>query len=183
MTQYVALLRGINVGGNNPIKMSELKACFEAQDFHNVASYINSGNVLFESTERSVAKLAARIEEALEKIFGYKSWVALRSHEQQRAIVEKAPHGFGGDPATYLYDVIYLKDAVSAPEVIKDVKTRDGVDAVHAGASVLYFSRLRARVTQSYVNKIVGTPVYQSMTIRNWNTTIKLLALMEARSN
>ena len=182
MAQYVALLRGINVGGNNLIKMAELKQCFEAEGFDNVATYINSGNVLFESTERGAAKLTARVEEALSDAFGYKSWVALRSYRQMQAVVDGAPAGFGGDPATYLCDVIFLKGRVSAAEAIKDVRTRDGVDAMYAGDGVVYFSRLKSRATQSYLSRVVGLPIYQSMTIRNWNTTIKLRGLMQARA-
>jgi uncharacterized protein (DUF1697 family) len=183
MAQYVALLRGINVGGNNLIKMAELKQCFEAEGFENVATYINSGNVLFESTERSAAKLIRRVEEALAGAFGYKSWVALRSHTQMQATVDGAPAGFGSEPDSYLCDVIFLKGRVSSAEAIKEVRTRDEVDAVYAGHGVLYFSRLKSRATQSYINRVVGTPIYQSMTIRNWNTTIKLAKLTSERAH
>jgi uncharacterized protein (DUF1697 family) len=182
MAQYVALLRGINVGGNNLIKMAELRECFEAHGFDNVATYINSGNVLFESPERGAAKLTARVEEALADAFAYKSWVALRSHKQMQATVDGAPAGFGADPGTYLCDVIFLKGRVSSVEAIKEVRTRDEVDAVFAGDGVLYFSRLKSRATQSYINRVVGTPIYQSMTIRNWNTTIKLAKLTSERA-
>jgi uncharacterized protein (DUF1697 family) len=183
MAQYVALLRGINVGGNNLIKMAELKRCFEDQGFGNVATYIQSGNVLFEVNEGSPAKLTGRVEEALSQTFGYKSWVALRSHEELQAVVEHAPRGFGTEPGSYLYDVVFLRGPVTATEAIADVKTRDGVDEAFAGDGVLYFSRLRSRATQSYLNRVAVLPVYQSMTIRNWNTTIKLRGLMDARDS
>src|SRR5438552_14543588 len=65
MARYVALLRGINVGGNNLIKMGALKACFEKQGFGDVATYIASGNVLFSESAAGAAKLAAGIEAAL----------------------------------------------------------------------------------------------------------------------
>ena len=61
------------------------------------------------------------------------------------------------------------------------IPLRDGVDQVFAGEGVCYFARLISRATQSYMSRIVGTPNYKSMTIRNWNTTVKLLALMDAR--
>jgi uncharacterized protein (DUF1697 family) len=181
MAQFVALLRGINVGGNNLIKMAELKKCFEAEGFGNVATYIQSGNVLFEAKERSHASLTSRVEEALARAFGYKSWVALRSRKQLQAIVEGAPRGFGVEPASYLCDVIFLRAQVAAAEAITDVKTREGVDQAFAGDGVLYFSRLRSKATQSYLSRIIALPVYKSMTIRNWNTTTRLLGLMDAR--
>ena len=66
---------------------------------------------------------------------------------------------------------------------MKSVKIKEGVDEAHAGSGVLYFSRLTSKASQSYLTRIIGLPVYQDMTIRNWNTTTKLLALMEADSD
>jgi uncharacterized protein (DUF1697 family) len=82
----------------------------------------------------------------------------------------------------YRYDVIFLREPLSAAEAMQDVKTREGVDQAVAGDGVCYFARLVSRATQSYLNRIVALPVYQSMTIRNWNTTTKLLSLLDARS-
>src|SRR5215217_2307904 len=117
MAQYVALLRGINVGGNNLIKMTELRRCFEDQGFGNVATYIQSGNVLFEAARERPASLSARIEEALLQRFGYQARIVLRSHGQMRAIVADAPAGFGSRPDLYRYDVIFLREPLSAAEV------------------------------------------------------------------
>jgi uncharacterized protein (DUF1697 family) len=182
-TQYLALLRGINVGGGNIIKMTELKACFEASQFENVATYIQSGNVLFESAETDTAKLVSTLEMALSETFSpYKARVVLCSHAKLRKIVREAPEGFGSQPKNYRYDVIFLKEPLTASEAIKQVSTKPGVDEASAGAGVLYFSRLVAKITQTHLTRIVGTPVYQEMTIRNWNTTSKLLALMDARA-
>ncbi len=66
-------------------------------------------------------------------------------------------------------------------EAMRDLKTREGVDQAFPGDGVCYFSRLISRAAQSYLSRIVALPVYQSMTIRNWNTTARLLALMDAR--
>jgi uncharacterized protein (DUF1697 family) len=81
----------------------------------------------------------------------------------------------------YRYDVIFLKDVTPA-EAMKSVTLKEGVDAAAVGPGVLYHSRLIAKATQSRINRIVGLPVYQNMTIRNWNTTTKILALMDARA-
>ena len=96
-----------------------------------------------------------------------------------RAIVDGAPKGFGTQPAKYRYDVIFLKEPLSAKTAIEAVPTNPVVDAAHAGTGVLYFARLTAKATQSRLNKIVSSPIYPSVTIRNWNTTTKLLSLME----
>ena len=183
MTGYVALLRGINVGGKNLIRMPALKACFEAGGFEDVSTYIQSGNVLFRSGGGGSAALTRRIEEMLTATFGhYRASVVVRSRAQMRAIVDGAPKGFGADPAAYRYDVIFLKEPLTGSAALRDVPTREGVDAAHAGKGVLYFSRLTARATQSRLGKVISLPIYQSMTIRNWNTTTKLLAMMEDRS-
>jgi uncharacterized protein (DUF1697 family) len=176
---YVALLRGINVGGKNLIKMPELKACFEAGGFKEVVTYIQSGNVLFRSAGSSSAALARRIEEMLTSTFGYQASVVLRSRAQLRAVVERAPEGFGADPESFRYDVIFLKEPLSARAALKTVPTKQGVDEVHAGRGVLYSSRLISRASQSHLSKVVSLPIYQSMTIRNWNTTTALLRMMD----
>jgi uncharacterized protein (DUF1697 family) len=181
MPRYVALLRGINVGGKNLIKMPALKACFEANDFEDVATYIQSGNVLFASPETRAAALATQIEEMLGEAFAYDATVVVRSHRQLRSIVERAPKGFGAEPAAYRYDVIFLKEPLTARSAMAHVPTNPAVDRAHAGTGVLYFSRLTAKATASRLGKIVGSPIYPSVTIRNWNTTTKLLALLDGR--
>ena len=94
MSRYVALLRGINVGGTNLIKMIELKACFEQQGFRDVATYIQSGNVLFTSAESGRVELIRRIEAALARAFSYRARIVLRSRREMRDIVTHAPDGF-----------------------------------------------------------------------------------------
>jgi uncharacterized protein (DUF1697 family) len=176
---YVALLRGINVGGKNLIKMPELKACFEVAGFREVVTYIQSGNVLFRSAGSGSAALARRIEEMLTSTFGYQASVVLRSRAQMRAVVEGAPEGFGADTDAYRYDVIFLKEPLTVKAALKSVPMRQDVDEVHAGRGVLYFSRLIARAAQSHLSKVVSLPIYQSMTIRNWNTTTTLLRMLD----
>jgi uncharacterized protein (DUF1697 family) len=114
----------------------------------------------------------------LAEAFDYVPTVVVRSRAQMKAIVEKAPKGFGTQPAKYRYDVIFLKEPLKAGTAIKVLDPKPGVDEVHAGTGVIYSSRLEARATSSRLNKIVGSPIYPSITIRNWNTTTKLLALM-----
>jgi uncharacterized protein (DUF1697 family) len=103
----------------------------------------------------------------------------LRSRAQLRAVVERAPEGFGADPDAFRYDVIFLKEPLTARAALKSVPTRQGVDEVYAGPGVLYFSRLISRAAQSHLSKVVSLPIYQSMTIRNWNTTMTLLRMMD----
>jgi uncharacterized protein (DUF1697 family) len=175
--RYVALLRGINVGGNRLIKMTALKACFEAEGLREVATYIQSGNVVFTATGRAV-EIGARLEAALVTAFDCRTSVMLRTQKEMEAIVARAPKGFGAEPEKYRYDVIFLKPPVTVPAALKDVPTRAGVDQARAGVGVLYFSRLISKASQSQLSRLVALPIYKSVTIRNWRTTTTLLQLM-----
>lgn len=179
-TQYVALLRGINVGGNNIIKMADLKACFEKMGLANIATYIQSGNVLFSTPEKNKTRLINTIEKALSESFAYNSRIVLITYQHLKSIVAEAPPDFGQQKDTYRYDVIFLKEPLTAAEAIKSVTTKAGVDTAHQGQEVLYFSRLSSKATQSHIRKIISMPIYQNMTIRNWNTTTALLARLDA---
>ena len=180
MTEYVALLRGINVGGNNLIKMTELARCFEKQGLSGVKTYIQSGNVLFDAGSSPPAKIARSLEAAIAKTFDCRASVALRSKKEMKSIVLDAPKGFGKQPEKYRYDVVFLFEPLTAKEALANLPLREGVDQAFAGKGVLYFSRLAAKATQSKLSKVASMPMYKSMTIRNWNTTTKLLSLMEA---
>lgn len=176
-TRLLALLRGINVGGNNIIKMIDLKACFEAMGFANVVTYIQSGNVLFDAEDSDINRLTTTIEQKLSEQFSYASRIVLISQEQLLRIIQTAPEGFGVLPDEYRYDVIFLKSPLTAEEAMLKIKTKEGVDFVIVGDGVVYYSRLISNATQSYMTKMIGTPVYKEMTIRNWNTSTKLSVL------
>ena len=179
-TQYLALLRGINVGGNNIIKMADLKACFEKMGFTDVITFIQSGNILFKTAEKDKVKLTTKIENTLSERFGYKSRMVTVTYKELKKVVEAAPKGFGKDLDKFRCDVIFLKEPLTPKEAMKNVSKKVGVDDAHAGEFVLYFSRLISKASQSHLTKIIKLPMYQNMTIRNWNTTTKLLALMKA---
>ena len=182
-TQYLALLRGINVGGGNIIRMTDLKACFEAIKLGNVATFIQSGNVLFETAETDRAALTRKIENALSRTFpSYQARIMLCAHAKLRQIVKAAPEGFGGQPQKYRCDVIFLMQPLTVGRVMKSVSLKPGVDLAFSGPGVLYFSRLSARASQTRLTRLISLPIYQDMTIRNWNTTTRLLALMDARA-
>ena len=176
--RFVALLRGVNVGGNNPIKMSVLRESFAALGFTDVVTYIQSGNVVFSSTAATTRGLTRRIEASLRAHLGESAWVLVVSHDELSAIVEQAPGGFGADPATYRYDVLFTREPLTPADVLAEVTLREGVDEAHAGTRALYFRRLSSRASQSRLPQLVQKPVYKGVTIRNWNTTTKLLAML-----
>jgi uncharacterized protein (DUF1697 family) len=180
--QYLALLRGINVGGKNLIKVTDLKACFEKHGFEDTSTYIQSGNVLFASDETGQVKLTDTIERMLSQTFNYRSRVIVVPLQQLKEIIAEAPGGFGAEPETRKYDVIFLKPPLTPTEAMQSVETREGVDRAWPGHHALYFARLTAELTQTRLSRLTSKPAYQQMTIRTWGTVNKLAALLEARA-
>jgi uncharacterized protein (DUF1697 family) len=177
-TTYVALLRGINVGGKNRILMADLRACLEEAGYEDVRTYIQSGNVVFRSTVNERETLRHDLERRLAEAFDYAATVELRDLAQMRGVVEAAPAGFGDDRDTLHYDVIFLLPPLAPAEALEALTLRDGVDAAWAGPGVVYTTRVTALASKSGISRIISHPFYQRMTIRNWNTTTKLLALV-----
>lgn len=157
--------------------MAALRICFEELGFENVVTYIQSGNVLFDSEKESLHEFTEQIETALSRKFSYQSKIVLISQEKLLKIIANAPEGFGNNPEEYRYDVIFIKEPLTAPEAFEKIRMKDGVDFVTVGDGVLYFSRRSTDSAQSQMTKMIGTPVYKAMTIRNWNTVVKLAQL------
>lgn len=178
MIQLIALLRGINVGGKNIIRMSDLKGCFENQGFMDIQTYIQSGNVIFKTNENNKIELINQIEKALAVQFNYDSKIVLLSHQHLESVVTEAPVDFGTFPDKYKYDVIFLRDGLVPNEILKRIKIKVGVDNADAGNFTLYFSRLISNLAQSHLKSIMAHPEYQNMTIRNWRTTKEILNMM-----
>ena len=179
MTSYLVLLRGINVGGKNPVPMAGLRQLLEELGYTDVATYIASGNVVLRS-DRSAAEIKARIQEALPHAFQLHSElvaVLVLTHAQLQAVIDGKPDGFGDHPDTYHSDVIFLM-GIDAATAMPAFDPRPGVDTVWAGDGVVYSQRLSAQRTKSRLNKVMSSPAYQSMTIRNWATTTALLDLL-----
>jgi uncharacterized protein (DUF1697 family) len=184
MHSYVILLRGINVGGKNKISMAELKLFLEELGFTHVTTYIQSGNVILRSP-LSAEAIQTLIEEGLPKRFQLDSSIIrilALTKDQLQSIITDRPKGFGDQPNEYHSDVVFLM-GISPEDAMKVFDPREGVDQVWAGEGVVYSQRLSALRTKSRLNKVMSSPLYKSMTIRNWNTTTKLLAMLEANEH
>ena len=179
MDTYVILLRGINVGGKNKVPMADLRKCLEEQGFTDVSTYIASGNVILKS-DKDPNEIKAQIEGILPENFTLDDGfikVLVLSYQQFQAIIDNKPKGFGEQPEKYHSDAIFLMDIDSA-QVMPAFNPREGVDQIWAGNGVIYSQRLSAQRTKSRLNKVMESPFYKSMTIRNWNTTTKLLEIL-----
>lgn len=177
--KYVALLRGINVGGKNKVPMADLRETFEEGGYEAVRTYIQSGNVLFRSSDPQ-SSLESHVEGLLEARFGVPLLVVVRSHAQMRKTVEKSPPGFGTKPDTFHSDALFLKAPLKSRQVMEVVDLREGVDQAWPGDGVVYFQRLSAERVRSRLNRIASTPEYKLLTIRSWSTTTKLVDLLDA---
>jgi len=179
MRKYVVLLRGINVGGKNAVSMDSLKECLNELGFTTVKTYIASGNVIVGSN-KSAPTVRDLIEKALPKCFKLDRKfikVLVLTPEQLKTVIENKPKGFGEQPNKYHSDVIFLMD-IDAAEAMVAFNPHEGVDRVWQGEGVIYSQRLSARRTASRLNRIISSPLYASMTIRNWNTTTKMFELV-----
>jgi uncharacterized protein (DUF1697 family) len=173
---YVALLRGINVGGNNRVDMARLKAVFTKLSYTDVKSYINSGNIIFTSHKNSLSQVS-RIEEAIEQEFGFRVHVVVRDHSNIAAVDKAIPASWVND-STMKTDVMFLWDDIDSAEVLDQLTIKPDIDAVKYVSGAIIWRVDRKNVTKSGLLKIIGTDLYKKMTIRNVNTVRKLHNLM-----
>jgi uncharacterized protein (DUF1697 family) len=179
--RYVILLRGINVGGKNKLSMAALKEALEDLGCENVSTYINSGNVIADS-KKSASAIAGEIEKILPRKFKLDSElirVLALPKATYRKMVDGRPKGFGDQPGKYHSDAIFLMSGKVA-DAVKVFDPREGVDELWPGQGLIYHQRLSAQRTKSKLNRIMTTPFYKEMTIRNWATTTRLLEMLEA---
>ena len=176
------LLRGINVGGKNTVSMTALKEALASLGYANVSTYINSGNIVLDSA-KSARAIEAEIEKAVPARFKLDSELikvlALRK-AAFKTMLRSGPDGFGGQPGKFHSDAIFLIGDIKAKDAFAAFTPREGVDAVWPGKGVIFHQRLSAERTKSRLSKIMATPFYKSMTIRNWATTSKLLEMLDA---
>lgn len=170
MTRYVALLRGVNVGGVN-VKMVDLAEVVRGLGYDDVKTVLASGNVLLTTTDAaSTAK--GKLEAALRERFGYEAWVHVLTQAKMRAIVEAYP--FERTTDRHAYVVFVVKPEVRSELLAVDLDT--GVDEVASGEGVLYWSTPKGSTLDSAMGKAQGSGKHkQWLTTRNLNTLEKLL--------
>lgn len=176
---YVALLRGINVGGKNKMEMSRLKATFEAAGMKDVTTYINSGNVVFRDNRRKPATITSTLEKAIEVEFGFSIKVLIRDQPSIKQILKAVPDSWTND-SKMRCDVLFLWKQFDKKDILDELSWKPEIeDVVYVSGAVIW--RIdRPNVNRSRLFKIIGTDLYRGITIRNCNTVRKLAALMES---
>ncbi|HSX44077.1 MAG TPA: DUF1697 domain-containing protein [Candidatus Saccharimonadales bacterium] len=180
-TTYVALLRGINVGGKAKVEMPRLKTTFERIGLEQVSTYINSGNVIFRS-EEDPKKLVVKIETEIKKNFGLVVPVVIRSLKKIQAINSALPASWLNNTEVRT-DILFLWEDVATPDVMNQIATKPKIDNVKYIDGTILWHVSRQNQTKSGLLKILGTPLYKRISIRNANTVRKLGDLMEATDN
>lgn len=177
-TVYVALLRGVNVGGNNIVSMAALRDSFARLGAQDVATYINSGNVLFRSRETDPRKLERKIDRMLEAEHGLKGRTIVRNASEMARLIETISKTWKRH-ADWRYNVIFLRHAIDSESVLDGLKPKPEIErVVYCPGTLLWCARLSG-LTRTDMLKLASRSIYQEMTVRNVNTTMKLFELMQ----
>ncbi len=175
--KYVALLRGINVGGNNSISMAKLKECFDSLGFKDVKTYINTGNVIFSST-KSETSLVHAIEKCIQDNFGLNVPVVIRTKDHIEKVVEDIPKEWVND-TDMRTDVLFLWDEVDYPTILDEIQVNPDVDHLIYTKGAVIWNYDRINYSKTKLRNFIGTRVYKLMTARNVNTVRKIRDLMQ----
>ena len=189
MNVFISLLRGVNVGGHNKIPMAELKRLYESLDLTNVRTYLQSGNVVFESGEQAASKLAVSIEAAIEQAFGRAVAVLVMDARDFQRIVDGNPFLYEGNETTpnlyvtFLYanpSTLTLSNLDSYLDSYIDKIDENKTDEFRvAGKAIFLFCPQgygRTRISNDFFERKLGVPA----TTRNWNTVLALQKMTAA---
>ena len=180
--KYVALLRGINVGGKNKVSMGELRSCFEQIGFNNVSTYINSGNIIFESDITNVLELKELCEQAIERQFGFLVACLVISRADYLRALAEAPKWWNKDAASK-HNTLFVIPPKTTNDIVQEVgQTKPEYEYIKAAKNVIFWSAPLKTFGRTRYGKVAGTTAYQFITVRNANTTIKIANLLGSES-
>lgn len=177
MQQYVVLLRGINVGGKNKVPMPKLKELFKQNGFRNVVTYINSGNILFSSENTDEKELKEECEVFIANQFQLHIPVFIIAVNELLTAFNHSPLWWGQDKDS-THNAIFIIPPITVDEVFNQVgATNPEYEKVDSYGKVVFWSAFVKTYSRTRWSKLVGTPLYDSITIRNANTVRKLSLL------
>ena len=177
---HIALLRGINVGGNNKVPMAELRAALTASGYDGVSTYIQSGNVLFRAAQPDTAVLEKEIAAVIARTFGLKIDVVVMTRDQLAAVLSANP--YPGEPNPKYVHVVFLgaePDMARLDAARQTAAAKGSRDTVTAGARVLYLHTPDGYGTSELGKALVKLTSASKGTARNLATTAKLLTLCD----
>jgi uncharacterized protein (DUF1697 family) len=179
MTVMISMLRGVNLGPHNRMRMEELREVYESLKLQDPRTYVQSGNVLFKTKERDEAKLSSRIQDGIEKKFGFRPDVILRTTEELRSAVAKNPFAQRKniDPSKLLVSFLAAAPRSDACEKLRVLDTAPEELWIDGREIFIYYPNGLARPKFQWTKadkilNVVGTG-------RNWNSVTKMLAMAE----
>ncbi len=175
--RYVALLRGINVGGKNRLPMADLRDIFTAAGCGTVRTYIQSGNAVFEATRDLAEAVPEAVALAIRERFGYETSVVVRSGAELRRIATSNPFDTSGDPRLLL--VAFLRDAPTADSVSRLDPGRSPPDEFVVRGSEVYLRYPNGVARSKLTNEYLAGRLQTVSTMRNWRTVLKLLEMVD----
>ncbi len=166
--KYIALLRGINVGGNRKVEMKRLKNLFKSPEYVNVSTYLNSGNVIFESKASQVA-LQKEIPSYLSKEFGFDIQTLIKNEKEIKRIANAIPIEWENN-SKQKTDIAYLFPEIDSPKTLEELPIiRAFIDIRYVKGAIIWNLK-KKDYNKSHLNKIIGLRLYKHMTVRNVNT-------------
>ena len=179
MPVVISLLRGINVGGHHIIKMDALRALYDSLGLRGVQTYVQSGNVVFKTQERDLIRLGKKIEDAIERTFGFRPAVIVRTPSELKSAIARNPFAKRRGIEPHRLMVIFLGGLPTADARDKALKLKSDPEELRLDEREFYMyfpgGMARPKLTWMTVEKVLQTPG----TGRNWNTVTKLLEMAE----
>ena len=175
---YVALLRGINVGGKNKIDMKLLKETFVRIGMESVTTYINSGNLIFRDMKHTKLEITTFIQEAIFRDFQLEIKVLVRSINDFENMMKIIPDSWENDKSMRS-EVLFLWEEIDRETLVDELKIKPQIDTVMYVSGAILWSVDKGNITKSGLQKLVGTSLYKNMTVRNVNTTRKIYEIMK----
>ncbi|MEQ8156597.1 MAG: DUF1697 domain-containing protein [Clostridiaceae bacterium] len=177
MKKYIVLLRGINVGGKNKVSMKELKKLFEKNEFHDVTTYINSGNIIFSSEDSDIEFLKKKCEALISEKFMLDLPVMVISADDVFEALRNAPDWWDVDKESK-HNAIFVIPPTTVDEVFQKVgEIKPEYEKAGHFGRIIFWSAPIKTFSRTRWSKVVGSSVYSSITIRNSNTVKKLMEL------
>lgn len=178
--EYVALLRGINVGGNNKVVMSELREQVAAAGFGHVRTYINSGNLLFEAEEGTPSEdVAQAVEDLLELRYDFPIRLALLTAQDYLAQLDELPDWWHGEVARR--DALFYTRGLDRDHVRERIEAMElGDEAVHFGEHAVFWGKFdeKSFLKTAYHKRLLREDFYRQVTIRSGSTVEKIASML-----
>jgi uncharacterized protein (DUF1697 family) len=179
MPVVIAMLRAVNVGGHNKIKMETLRALCKSLKLRDACTYVQSGNVIFKTEERDLALLAQRLQKAIERDLGFRPEVILRTSAELRDVMARNPFAKrrGIEPSKLLVTFLAGNPGPEVRDKVLNIKTEPEELRMDGREIYIYFPNGMARPKISWptIERMLKTPG----TGRNWNSVTKMLEIAE----